>query len=353
MSIDTKPRTRSRSNTTRLRNSKSSTTLATNPVNNNSNTNNTKSGKLGSFFRKASTEWNLFITKVKSIGDEVFTEDQIIKDLFVESDTDYLLDKLDRLSKGYSVNEERFLSQYQQFKNLDKMYEIHQQRMNNTTEDIKSSSTVFSESHNRVSLKDIIRQTNSSSSTPIINDETNNRMRLEPGLEPGDIDTELLDDIEDVEDDDDLDEDASNDLGDKALMITFHDLDVVKLKEQYDDNRVKPNNNSQDISDLYGTDANIGDILWEYRRTLWLKSPKPDDNCTSSCFTNSNGGRSNSRLMFEQIPKESYVKIYSNLVEKSKALKAGKRLNLYDLIRVVNAGWEADEKWERAAKGLP
>lgn len=306
-----------------------------------------KLSKVNNFFKKAGSEWNLLIARVKSLGEEVFTEDQVISEIFVESDTDYILEKLDKLSKGYSVNEERFLSQYQKFKSLDKMYENcqHNQAGNgsaggsangngngngNNSEDIKSSSTVFSDTHNRVSLKDVIRQTNSSSSTPGLNEE---------GKSCG-IDTDVLEDIADVEDDDELDEDASNDVTDKEATFTYHELDVVRLKEQFDSDSQRNSNTGSGDNEVPEPETNIGQILWEYRRSLWLKSPK------GATVT---GGS----LFFDQVPQESYVKIYNNLVEKGRALKPDRRINLHDLIRVINAGWESEEKWDRAAKGLP
>lgn len=310
-----------------------------------------KSNKVSNIFKKAGAEWNLFLARIKSLGEEVFSEDQVIKEIFVESDTDYLLDKIDKVTRGYSINEERFLSQYQKYKNLDKMYENNQQRvssLNNTTEDIKSSSTAFSDNHNRFSLKDVIRQTNSSCSTPLMNQqdpkfETGSSTTKVP--EPLDshleLDSELVDDIEDVEDDDDLDEDTSNDLSDKGIHMTFNDLDVVRLKERFDnDNDSLENNNNEDATSNQ-SETNIGEVLWEYRRSLWLKSSKGEMHVSTTS------------LLFDQIPKESYVTIYNNLVDKGRSLKANRKINLHDLIRVINAGWESEEKWERAAKGLP
>lgn len=239
------------------------------------------SRKISSFFRKASADLNLFLLRIKSLGDEVFHENQVINELFDDSDTESILDKLERRSKGYNINEERFLLRYKKYKNLDKMHQEFQQ-----TEDIRSSSTVYSDS-NRYSVKDVIQESRS---------------------EEVEVDT----------DDETLDETCDK--------MAYVDLDMVKMRQQLE---ADPDLNN---------DTNVGDILWEYRRSRW------------TCGKKSKQATVN-RLLFDQIPKESYVKVYNALVDKGRPLKNDRRINLYDLMKVVNSGWAAEEKWERAAKG--
>lgn len=115
--------------------------------------------------------------------------------------------------------------------------------------------------------------------------------------------------------------------------VAYSDLDICKLRQEFEAG-------STDSNTLNSSCANIGITLWEYRRKKWLRDLDPSKS------------RDATRTSIEHIPKESYVKIYTNLVEKGRTLKQDKRLNLSDLITVIDAGWIAEERWERAAKGL-
>lgn len=137
----------------------------------------------------------------------------------------------------------------------------------------------------------------------------------------------------------------------ESKAVRFQDLDMVKLRDDME-TRVKTANIMSDTStDSSGqvTDQtskqNIGETLWEYRRARWLAVDDDVDVATKV-------EELAARLSLKHIPKEMYPRIYSNFVEKSKPLKADKRINLEDLINIINAGWTNDEKWERAAKGL-
>lgn len=90
------------------------------------------------------------------------------------------------------------------------------------------------------------------------------------------------------------------------------------------------------------TEINIGETLWNYRRTKWLHTDKTAEELEDRISCN----------QIEELPQELQVKIYTNLVNKGKVLKKDKELNLQDLVVIINAGWEAEDKWERAAKGL-
>lgn len=141
-----------------------------------------------------------------------------------------------------------------------------------------------------------------------------------------------------------------DDLASKNLK--FQDLDMVKLRDELE-TRVKTAQIMSDtLTDSSGRGLapevpkqNIGETLWEYRRAQWLATEDGVDAGTKL-------EERAARLSIKHIPKELYPRIYSNFVEKSKPLKADKRINLEDLINIINAGWISDEKWERAAKGL-
>ena len=325
---------------TSVKASKSFSTLQSNPSSKES-----KFKKVNGFFQKAGIEWNLFVLKLKSIKEDVFSVDEVIGDLFVESESDSIMDRLDKVTKGYSMNEERFLADFKKFKNLDKIHDHYQQK--NITEEMKSSSTVCSDS-NRIALKDLL-QVNSASSTPIIfsrnddefdesgddddddnnnNNNNNNNNTNTNTNNDDDNDNTIINNYNNTNNNNNTNNtNDDDDDSTKNSLVLYQDIDVCKLREQI---RVDGS-------------TNIGEALWEYRRTKWLLSSYGKDNQPVST----------SKSIFDQIPKDSYVKIYNNLVDKGRPLKADRLINLHDLMKVINAGWVAEEKWERAAIGLP
>ncbi|EGV66594.1 hypothetical protein PSN45_002790 [Yamadazyma tenuis] len=266
--------------------------------------------RVGHLFRKATSEFGSFFQRIKSLGDEVFNENQAISELFDTSDADSLMDRIERISRGYNVNEEKFLLEYKKHKNLDKIYMSMQQRHyhgSNPNEEIKSSSTVYSDSGNNIGVQYGVKEGTLQEQSETLNDE--------------------VEDDDEMAGDDQEDQECSQNSRDK---ITFHDIDLVHLRQEYEEDKETKKN------------SNIGELLWEYRRAKWVQPTK----------TNSQAEALETRHFFDQIPKDSYVKVYNYLVEKGRPLKAGRRINLSDFMKVVNAGWEVEEKWDRAARGL-
>lgn len=126
-----------------------------------------------------------------------------------------------------------------------------------------------------------------------------------------------------------LSNDENNDL-------QFLDLNVEKLRQEFEQT------NSCESSSNNTIQSNIGTTLWEYRRNKWLMNNDPKKVKQRVIETS-----------IDHLPKDAYIKIYNNLVEKGKPLKKDKRLNLKDVVKVINVGWIVEEKWDRAAKGLP
>ena len=92
-----------------------------------STTTNNSSGGIPGFFRKISTEWNLFVSKLKSISDDVLTTDDIAEEFFIEEDSDDTgFDRLMRSHRGYTSTEEKFLQEYKKYKSLDTMAAAYQ-----------------------------------------------------------------------------------------------------------------------------------------------------------------------------------------------------------------------------------
>ncbi|KAG7195830.1 uncharacterized protein KQ657_002215 [Scheffersomyces spartinae] len=91
------------------------------------------------------------------------------------------------------------------------------------------------------------------------------------------------------------------------------------------------------------SDIDVGELIWEYRRNKWLTPTKKEQEIKSHLSENTLG----------PVAKDSYAKIYNHLVRKNSPLRKGKSINLPDLLAIVNAGWIVEEKYERAANGLP
>lgn len=135
--------------------------------------------------------------------------------------------------------------------------------------------------------------------------------------------------------------------------VTYKDLDMVKLRDDME-TRVKTVQLMSDTSTdssrhtsphEVSSKQNIGETLWELRRTKWLATTDDVDVAAKM-------EELAAKLSIKHIPKELYPRIYSSFVEKSRPLKADRRINLEDLVNIINAGWISEEKWERAAKGL-
>lgn len=85
-----------------------------------------------------------------------------------------------------------------------------------------------------------------------------------------------------------------------------------------------------------------GHQVWQKRRDVWLNSTSEERNkAKQKSLENSLIG----------VSKDNYPIIYNSLIEKQKTLK--KPMNLKDALKIINAGWIASKKWERAAQGLP
>ncbi|CUM50282.1 unnamed protein product [Debaryomyces tyrocola] len=301
-----------------LRNSKSVPTLQSKITPSGRKNSNSKK-KVSSFIKNISILWNLLRLKVRSLSDEVFTTDDQVDDLFVDTDIDDPLERLARTNKGYASTEEQFLKEFKKYKSLDKMHEEYVQKVQPIHEEMKSSTTAASDIQTKgsLSLQDIIRQIS----------ETTNSSKTR---------------CDDSEDDEEEEEDG-------LKLATYHDVDICKVREDLS-LQLKQIVSSESVADTSkstlrerGSQINLGEMLWEYRRSKWLAT-NPEGELRAEEHLH--------QLSIAHIPKNSYVRIYNNLVDKGRLLKNGKRINLSDLIKVINAGWIAEERWERAAKGL-
>jgi hypothetical protein len=83
-----------------------------------------------------------------------------------------------------------------------------------------------------------------------------------------------------------------------------------------------------------------GRNVWDKRRAAWTAGTREEKLVAKQRAVDNS----------LTVPKENYPVVYSSLVERNKTLK--KPMNLKDALNVINAGWLANKKWERAAQGL-
>lgn len=278
-----------------------STTSATQLKASGAKSNSGQNHRFGSFFKKISTELNSFFVKLKTISDDTFISNEIIDDLFedLDSEDDSFDNIFGRSDRAFTSAEETFIEEFKKHKSLDKMAEFHQHQ---TAEDVKSSSTVVSKVS--CALQDVIRQRSDDSVTRANSPVRKHEVQLE----------------DDEHEETDADE------------ISLQDIDFSVLRKEIEKSHL--------ASTMHPSE--IGTLLWDYRRKKWLHCSNPQK-----------VEERIQRLSIDHIPRELYVKIYTNLVEKGRSLKLKRHMNLSDLIDVINMGWIAEEKWERAAKGLP
>ncbi|RLV95805.1 hypothetical protein JA1_000782 [Spathaspora sp. JA1] len=250
-----------------------------------------KEKKLTSIFKRISLEWQYILYRLRSISEEVFETDEYIDDLFETSDGEESIDRLMRSNKGYNSTEEQFLKEFKKYKSLDNMAQVYQAQVTNRP---RVQST----------LQDIIRQQSQQ--------QQHER---------------------DLGEEDDEEDDTEYD-------ISYHDLDIYQLRKEFEQIVAS---SSEGDADTISSQTNIGTTLWEYRRNKWLTPTNNSNQVYSRLQANS----------IEHIPRDNLVKVYNNLIDKNRPLKDNKRINLFDLIKIINLGWIAEEKWARAGRGLP
>lgn len=290
---------------------RSSTTTTTKSISTTKKSKKQSSSGISLLFRKFSN----FLSKIKTISDDVLNHPDDF-DLFIE----YPMLPSSTNFNNNSTIDERFLQDYKKFKSLDLLAEHYKNNTppkqitstgTNTANDVKSSSTMTS------TLQDFMRKQSNQEILPT-------------------SDEFLLDDIIQADDEDDEDNEST------SGKVLFHDIDIIELRKEFETWVNSKSTTDTDSKSTLLSQSNIGSNLWEYRRSKWLQCDDPN--------------KLNNRLKqtsISYIPKDSYVQIYSSLIDKNKTLKNDKHINLLDLLKIINAGWIAEDKWERAARGLP
>uniref|UniRef100_A0A0L0NVZ2 Gag1-like clamp domain-containing protein n=1 Tax=Candidozyma auris TaxID=498019 RepID=A0A0L0NVZ2_CANAR len=237
------------------------------------------SKKVSSFFKKIGSECSGFLYRLRDISHDAHSEDEEVAELFEESGP-FDIEKLSKVGRLLTEAEEQFLKDYKKYKNLNKVFEMHQLEngtAGNSEQDINDIDRLMYKDMNMVKLKDnLVAQVRATSQ---YNSDSSTETRISPA-------------------------------------------------EQ------------QSLS--------IGEVLWEYRRSKWLSYGRVSEDQIKEKVN-----KRREEASIKHIPKELYPRIYTNLVDKGKALKDDKCINLEDLIEVINEGWKKEERWTRAAEGLP
>ncbi|QWU87990.1 hypothetical protein CA3LBN_002255 [Candidozyma haemuli] len=257
-----------------------SKTPSANPSRTSSNAASKKgSKKVSGFFKKIGSEWSGLLYRLRDISHDTHSEDEEVAELFEESGP-LDIDRLSKVGRQLTDAEEQFLRDYKKYKDLNKVFEMHQ---------LENPTAANSEQ-----------------------------------------------DIEDID------------------RLMFTDMNMVKLKDDLINQvRATSQYNSDSSTDtrtsqLEQQTSSIGEILWEYRRSKWLSYGRVSEQAIAEKVN-----QRREEASIKHIPKELYPRIYTNLVDKGRTLKDDKRLNLEDLVEVVNEGWKKEERWTRAAEGLP
>lgn len=250
----------------------------------------TSSGLLKRF----ASRWNLFFGKLRGLSSEIFSsDDEGVDELFRSKDTQ----KRPKLATTvqFTPDEKKFLKQYSNHKDLNAMSE----HMNNN-----GTQTVPSETEITGLLSDVLEYKTSGASAE--------------SKQPG---------------------------GETIDNIPFDKLDVCTLRKEYDQLLKNEKwffigNGRKASLDASQNNFNIGEVLWKIRRQKWLDRSSSSENKMKE---------RNEQNSIQHLPKESYGKIYHNFVNKNKPLKDGKRINLDDMISIINAGWIADDTYKQAS----
>lgn len=354
---------------TRVTYTKSTKSFTTTKKPKSATTTTTTSSSSPGFFKKISHEWHSFIHRLKSISEDAFVIDNLIDDLFVDDDIDdhMAFDKLVGNAKGYNTTDENFLQDFKKFKSLDKMYEHY-------------NGATHSNNHSVVTHSHALNNQDVGSSTTVVSDQTsfNVRTTLQDVIRHHQAHFENIDEESLEGEEEDKEEEALDNITATGSSTNIHDIpqfsdiDFTILRKEFENllastasslstskfpydpfktHLAAPPGQQPSASTSTSTsssstpstskkgvckDINVGTILWNYRRRKWLYCPDR----TKAALRIENDSLAN-------VPKESYYKVYCSLIHDNRVLKNDKRINLRDLIKIVNIGWIEEKKWEQ------
>lgn len=297
-----------------------------------------KPKKQPALFRRIACEFHAFFQKLKDLSESKDPSEEALDSLFESSDDDFFGRSQGKYSHVTSVESE-FLLDYKKHRTLEKVYEANQAR---------SVGAAASGAHTRdvQNLRNTLRSQMSSSP-------------LNPDTMPKDSNAQIWDEIKHTGSTtngavSDMNSgtvasleplNSADDLGRGSSVASK--VDSSKTEQKKVDAVEREKAGQDDVLPMPHTrrrsTCNLGEKLWDERRKRWLETT----------LTSEKKNQRQTALSLAHVDSKMHAQIYTMFVEKSKPLKSGTRINLNDLMNVINAGWTKDAKWERAARGLP
>lgn len=323
------------------------------------------------FLRRLACEWSSFVTRLKDLSEPRSPSEETLDSIFDSSDDDYFGRSQGKYSHVSPIESE-FLLDYKKYRTLEKVYEAHKL----ATLHLPVYSRTEKSSHSSHSSHPI-NQANGGSEGQIQNEgqllgqnqnlsrsysNSPTKIRLPLGqrsimstkLNPATKDTSAVITLdEEIKRTGSTTNGAVSDLNSGTLESHELPNSAEEIIEAPDPDAATSNpvngvnstlNNLFPLPQRRRSTCNLGENLWEERRSRWLETtlsgPEEIKNRQAA-------------LSLSHVNAKLHPQIYTMFVEKSKPLKSGTRINLEDLVGVINAGWTKEAKWERAARGLP
>lgn len=320
------------------------------------------------FLRRLACEWSSFVTRLKDLSEPRSPSEETLDSIFDSSDEDYFGRSQGKYGHVSPIENE-FLLDYKKYRTLEKVYEAHKLASLHLpvySRTKKSSQPSHPPSHTSCGSAG---QSEKQGKNPgeiqnLSRSQSNNSTKIRlPLAKMSTASTQLKSACNDASAVSALDEEikrtgsttngAVSDMNSGTLES--HEL-PNSVGEHIEASNASPSNSSPSNdpdsapNNLFPLPArrrstcNLGEKLWEERRSRWLETtlsgPEEIKNRQAA-------------LSLSHVNAKLHPQIYTMFVEKSKPLKSGTRINLEDLVGVINAGWTKEAKWERAARGLP
>lgn len=314
-----------------------------------------KPKKQPSLFRRLVCEFHTFCQKLKDFSDVRDPSEDALDSLFESSDDDYFGRSPGKYGHVTSAENE-FLLDYKKHRTLEKVYEAHMAQDLRSAAFAANKSVAGTNCGDLQKMKSVLRSQASSS-----------RLRVETSA-PKDASTQAWDDMKHTGSTtngavSDMNSgtiasleplNSADDMGRGSNAATRADTSRTNqakccLENVIDDTAAIAESSTKSETSLImphtrrRSTCNLGEKLWDERRKRWLETTLSKDKIAHR----------QAKLSLAHVDPKMHAQIYLMFVEKSKPLKNGTRINLNDLMSVINAGWTKEAKWERAARGLP
>lgn len=282
------------------------------------------------FFRRLASEWHAFVLKLKDLLEPHTSGDEALDSIFESSDDDFIGRSPGKYGQVTQI-ESQFLLDYKKHRTLEKVYEAHIAKEKNKGGKQFTHQCIEIQPLRSSMLAQPVVQ--SSPESGFTHPFTQNAIGSPKASEST----------------------INGASGTKSTVATLgsngvnSDINGATLASSIDFENERVSSKTDVVLNFTSpqrrrSTCNLGEKLWEERRNRWLETSLDNAELVS---------QRQSRLSLAHINSKLHPQIYTMFVEKSKPLKNGARINLEDLVSVINAGWTKDAKWDRAARGLP